>query len=536
MNWEVRTVTAASTEHHSMAPRATFEDTVAKIASHKPDLVVVGNLHGAEVDPKIVGLLASRFNTAFVIHDLWLLTGRCAYTGTCKKYLDGCDASCSCACQHPKMAPEAIAPSWSTKRGVLESSPGLHLWANSEWARKKTEEVLERVGPAGQRPALGMIKFGFELDVFKPRDKAAARDALGLPHDKFIIMSSASSLADPRKGLQHLADALQIADLADVLVTCVGWFGPNEQVPIPGMRAMGYMKDPKQLANLYAAADVFVGPSLEEAFGQVFIEAAACGTPSIGYRVGGKPEAILEGVSGLLVDPVHPAALAEAIETLYADATLRERMGAWGRMWAENDWSMTASAHRMYGVMRRQGLVGKLGLLPRIELSLVHRNPPAPEVVAASVPAWRPISGFDHWEGPYPDRKLGRCRWALGPVAKFELETNQAGPARILITCRNHDRGQRVRLSLRGQYSQEVEVPVQGGSMEDRVLSFRVELQSGRNEIEMHFWHWHPGHRPMALLITGISVIPESGPGAGRTIQLSTSIEAKPGPAAVGSA
>ena len=118
-----------------------------------------------------------------------------------------------------------------------------------------------------------MIKFGFELDVFKPRDKAAARDALGVPHDKFIIMSSASSLADPRKGLQHLADALQIADLPDVLVTCVGWFGPSEQVPIPGMRAMGYMKDPKQLANLYAAADVFVGPSLEEAFGQVFIEA-----------------------------------------------------------------------------------------------------------------------------------------------------------------------------------------------------------------------------------------------------------------------
>src|SRR3970282_1972362 len=102
---------------------------------------------------------------------------------------------------------------------------------------------------------------------------------------------------------------------------------PGDGSPIPGMRAMGYIKDPRRLAMLYSSADVFVGPSLEEAFGQVFIEAAACGTPSIGYPVGGVPEAILDGVSGRIAESVGPGSLAAAIEELYRDARLRRDMG-----------------------------------------------------------------------------------------------------------------------------------------------------------------------------------------------------------------
>jgi glycosyltransferase involved in cell wall biosynthesis/predicted O-methyltransferase YrrM len=533
MGWEVHAVSAASSEHHQMAPKACFESAIDRISSLRPDLVVVGNLHGARVDPKVVSLLAQRWCTAFVTHDLWLLTGRCAYTGTCKKYLEGCDPMCTCACQHPKMEPEAIAPAWETKRRVLDGSPGLKIWANSEWARRKVEEVLDRVGPAGQRPTLGTIKFGLELETFNPTDKAAARDALGLPQDKFIIMSSASSLADPRKGLQHLADALAALELPDVLVICVGWFGKNESVPIPGMRALGYTKDPGQLALIYSAADVFVGPSLEEAFGQVFIEAAACGTPSIGYRVGGVPEAILEHVSGLLVDPVKPEALGAAIETLYGDRVLRERMGAWGRIWAESEWSMTASAHRIFCGLRRQGILDALGLGPKIDLSLNPKPAPAPVVVAPSVPAWRPISGFDHWEGPYPDRKIERCRWAHGPVAKFSLEMGAGGPARVLILCRNHQEGQRVRLCVNHRFADEHAVPADKHSTQDVVLSFRVNLTAGTNEIELHSWRWHQGARPMALLITGISLLREgqtaaAGSANGRAVHLNGAIEVKP--------
>jgi len=517
----VHVVAAASTEHHSSAPRSTAEDTLAKIASFQPDLVIAGNLHGADLDPGILGLIAARFPTAFVFHDLWLLTGRCAYTGGCRKYISGCDATCTCDQSHPVLAPNLVRPTWETKRAVINTAltagpGGLHFWANSDWVLAQVKEALA-APESGLAPALAAaaattpltIKFGFELDVFRPRDKARCREELGLPQDRFIIMSSASSLADTRKGLAHLAGAMELLDLKDAMVVCVGWFAPGEDPPIPGMRAMGYTQDPQRLALLYSAADVFVGPSLEEAFGQVFIEAAACGTPSVGYPIGGKPEAILDGVSGRLTDAVTPASLADAIHELYADRALRENLGRWGRIWAENQWSMNASAHRLYRVLTRQGIAARLNLGPRINLATRPAAAPAPVVVSATLPAWRAVSGFDYWEGPYPDRGLPRCRWALGPVSKFDMEVAGAGPGRLLISVRNYVAGQRVRLvRAGGQVIGEADVPADHSAKSDFVLSFDADFLAGNNRFELHFWAWETaGPRPMALLVTWITAV-----------------------------
>jgi glycosyltransferase involved in cell wall biosynthesis len=493
---------------HEAAPQATFEEMLARIDSFQPELVVVGNLHGANVDAAVLGLLAARYPTAFVIHDLWLLTGRCAYTGGCRRYLEGCDRSCTCDQSHPRLAPDLVRPAWETKRQVLGSAANLHLWANSAWALGMVREVLQDL-PLEGRPPPQVIRFGVDLETFRPRDRAVCREMLGLPQDRFIIMSSASSLADPRKGLKHLAEAMDLLRFEDSLVAGVGWFAQGEAPPIPGMRAMGYMQDPQRLAMLYSAADLFVGPSLEEAFGQVFIEAAACGTPSVGYPIGGKPEAILNGVSGVLTESAAPAALAEAIEALYLDPRWRSDLGRWGRIWAESLWSMTASAHRLHVTMRRQGLLGRLGLGPKLNLALAKRELPEPVVVGASSPGWRAVSGFDYWEGPYPGRNLGRCRWALGPSARFEIDVPADGRYRLLIAGRTYEEGQRVRAVRSGQAIGEAEVAADGGSKTDRVTWFRATLARGTNTIDLHFWKWQMHGRPLAVLVTSIAAIPD---------------------------
>lgn len=508
---DVSVVAAASTEHHHAAPRATFEDTLAQIASHNPDLVVVGNLHGAQLEPATLGLIADHFPTAFVTHDLWLFTGRCAYTGGCTKYLQGCDESCTCDPSHPKLAPELVRPMWEQKRTVISSSRNLYLWANSDWALARANEALKTLDLVAPRSRPHAIKFGIDLDVFRPRDKATCRDLLGLPRDTFIVMSSASSVADPRKGLAHLAEALDRLNLPDALTVCVGWFDSGQPAPIPGMKAMGYMGDPRRLAMLYSAADVFVGPSLEEAFGQVFIEAAACGTPSIGYPTGGVPEAIRDGVSGLVADEMTPAALADAIGTLHMDGALRESMGRWGRMWAEAEWSVAASSHRLFTVMRRQGLMDQFGLVPRLSLTFETRTPPEPVAVAATQPGWRPLSGFDYWEGPYPDRGIERCRWVHGPVARFELAASRPGPAQVLIACRCYEAGQRITLTHAGRRLGELEVPADPTRRQDHILAYEAHLTPGVNTFELHSRKWAAGARPMAILVTSISAIPLAG-------------------------
>jgi glycosyltransferase involved in cell wall biosynthesis len=531
IGYDVSAVAAATTEAHHAAPRTTLDETVRAIAQTRPDLVVIGNLHGADLQPAYLEAVASRFPTVFLLHDLWLLTGRCAYTGGCRQYLQGCDERCTCDPSHPRLAPQLVAPSWRAKRRILDETDVV-VWANSEWARAQAQEALE-AHPTLRSVPVATVRFGLELDVFRPLDKAACRDALGLPQDRFIIMSSASSLADPRKGLRHLADALAILNLPDTLVTCVGWFSESEEKPIPGMRAMGYLNDPRRLAMLYAAADVFVGPSLEEAFGQVYIEAAACGTPSIGYPVDGKPEAICHGVSGLLTASVDPASLAAAIEQLYLDPVRREAMGRWARLWVENEFSMAASAHQLYCVLRQQGFVARLGLLPRHELAVSPAAAPDPIPVPAGNPGWRPLSGFEHWETP-GDKSVPRSRWALGPAARFEVYSRAGGWVSVLITCRCWHEGQRVRLVCAGKVYGEHSLDASKAGKKDTVLRFEVTLAPGANELEMQFWKWSPGPRPMAIFISNISVIGE-GPGPevqipeARTVRLAAEqVERKP--------
>ncbi|MEX2220088.1 MAG: glycosyltransferase [Phycisphaerales bacterium] len=538
---EVHAVAATTPEHHGAgAPRLAREDIASRIASFNPDLVVVGNLHGADVDPAILGLLAARWPTAFVLHDLWLLTGRCAYAGGCRRYLEGCDRLCSCPTGHPALAPDQVRPAWEAKRLALSSAPGLALWANSDWALARAREALGAPG-ALRGPAPVAIRFGFELDTFRPRDKGACRDVLGLPRDRFIIMTSASSVSDPRKGLAHLARAMDLLRLDDALVAAVGWFADGESPPIPGMRAMGYMQDAQRLAMLYAAADLFVGPSLEEAFGQVYIEAAACGTPSVGYPVGGKPEAILDGLSGRLARGATSEALAEAIDELYRQPALRDDMGRWGRLWVENEFSMHASYHRLLTVMKAQGLVGvgrasrlraagtaapRLNLVPKINLPLHPRRVQDPVVVAGTLPAWRAVSGFDHWEGPYPGRKLPRCRWALGPSARFEVDAAHGGAARLLISGRCFEPGQRLKLVQGSQIVGEQDFPPSPptGDARDRVAAFDITLREGANTFDLHFWKWRSGPRAMAVLVTAITCIP------GRRA-VAAQVEPKPAPA-----
>jgi glycosyltransferase involved in cell wall biosynthesis len=513
---DVHTVCCATATEWCNPGNLTRRSILDAIEAHRPDLVVMGNIHGASQSPELLSSISSRVPVALVLHDLWWLTGRCPYTNGCTQYLNGCNEGCSCPQGYPALDGTHVAAAWEAKRkGLLGKN--VYLWGNSRWAIDRAREAFAARG--SRPPPMDVIAFGLEPGTFIPRNRAMCREALGLPQDRFIIMTSATSTDDVRKGLKHLAEALQIAALPDVLVIAAGH---DRGTPaIPDMRMMGYVNDQKQLAMMLSAADIFVGPSLEEAFGQVFIEAAACGTPSAGYAVGGKPEAVLNGVTGLLADRVEPAALAGVITRLYSDPGLRQDMGRWATIWAEGEWSMSRSAGRIAGAMRRQGLWQALGLQNRLTLGFECPEAPREELVAPTWPAWRALNGFDGWEGPYHDRGLPRFRWMHGPRASFELSCERGGPGRVLIHARCNLGGQRIRLSKAGRFLGERTVPGEAGRGREVVLSFDATFHAGSNVFEIEAWKWHPGPRPMALLVTSISAIPHEP-------ERASQVEAKP--------
>jgi glycosyltransferase involved in cell wall biosynthesis len=141
--------------------------------------------------------------------------------------------------------------------------------------------------------------------------------------------------------MQHLVEAAALlrrhAPAARVLIVGDGEeratlerqaaaLGLDDMVLFVGMRT--------DVPALLAAADVYVQPSLFEAFPVSVLEAMAVGLPVVATAVGGVPEMVAHGKSGLLVPPARPDALAAAMVQLLDSAT-RTAMGASGRAWVE---------------------------------------------------------------------------------------------------------------------------------------------------------------------------------------------------------
>ena len=118
--------------------------------------------------------------------------------------------------------------------------------------------------------------------------------------------------------------------------------------PDLNVRFLGDLPD-SELSGVYERADIFAMTSVTldhsvEGFGLVYLEAAAHGLPVVAHRVGGVAEAVVDGVTGLLVPPDRPAQLAAAFESLIHDAALRRRLGEAGRGWAtRNRWHDAAA-------------------------------------------------------------------------------------------------------------------------------------------------------------------------------------------------
>jgi len=121
------------------------------------------------------------------------------------------------------------------------------------------------------------------------------------------------------------------------------------QQPDLTVRFFGNLPD-EELTGIYDGADIFAMTSVNldrsvEGFGLVYLEAAAHGLPVVAHDVGGVSEAVVDGVTGLLVPPNRPVQLAAAFEKLIHDPALRRRLGAAGRDWAmRNCWKESAEA------------------------------------------------------------------------------------------------------------------------------------------------------------------------------------------------
>ncbi len=470
-----------------------------------PDLVIMGNLHAAGGDTPLLAAIAEARPTFWVLHDFWLLTGRCAFTGGCPKYLPGCDAACPTPTEYPALAPELIAPAWAAKRALLAGERAPILLANSASAADFARQAF---APGAGRPPIEEIRLGIPLDIYRPQSRDACRKRFGLPLDRHILLFSAAALTDRRKGGAHLFEAL--AGLKDLRIICcvLGSWDPSIPLPDIDMRSLGYLRDPEDLAAAYGAADVFVAPSLEESFGQVFVEAAACGTPAVGYPVMGVKNAIRDGITGRLAAAVTPAALADAIRELVTRPDLRAAMGAWGRLFVENEFSIEAGYRQLFLALQRLGILSKAEVPRRINFAS-----PQTRRQFLLPAAWEPGEGIGELEGPHLDDGIPtRFHWCIGPESRASLTAEAAGTHLIIIEYQNPFLpGQAATVFLDGQDLGNFSL-ARTSKESARLLCLRAPLTPGAHELRLRFARALPPSatepRRLALMLNDIHLEP----------------------------
>jgi glycosyltransferase involved in cell wall biosynthesis len=125
-----------------------------------------------------------------------------------------------------------------------------------------------------------------------------------------------------------------------------------ERHGLPPIRYSGPLRSAEELAAVYCAADIFVIPSLAEAFGQTAMEAMACGRPVVGFDTGGIPDIVRPGQTGLLAAPGDTAQLADAIAWMMQHRAEREAMGRNARAMVEAQFTLERQARQYVELYR----------------------------------------------------------------------------------------------------------------------------------------------------------------------------------------
>ena len=246
-------------------------------------------------------------------------------------------------------------------RRLLGDAAG--LVTNSRWTADLTREVLDELDLDQSIPRVRVVSLGTDPRVFHPGiDPTAFRRERGLPESRWIVTVARLELY---KGADVVIRALRllVENGCDLRYAIVGQ-GPAQAELEAVARSegiadrvhfLGAVPD-KSLPEAYSLADIYVGMTRQtesevEGFGIALVEAQACGKPVVAGRGGGTADAVRDGETGLLVDPLDPAAVASAVYGLLSDAGRAAAMGGAGRQAVERyyNWDRVIADLRAIG-------------------------------------------------------------------------------------------------------------------------------------------------------------------------------------------
>lgn len=265
-------------------------------------------------------ILASGKKVVWTMHDMWAFTGICHHAGVCKNFQNSCGM-----CHYlVSTSRNDLSHDVFLKKKSTYKNGKITFVACSNWLKS-----LADVSPLTDGQTAIAIPNPIDVKTYAPKDKSDARKKLGLPDDKKIILFAAVKASDKRKGMDYLIEASRIMaeQRKDLFFLISGNGGEELQNQLAASsRVMGFVS-PDEMPNIYNAADAFVTPSLQENLPNTIMEAMACGTPCVGFDIGGIPEMIEHRKNGYVAKYKNARDLSDGLIWTLFDAD-RETLSA----------------------------------------------------------------------------------------------------------------------------------------------------------------------------------------------------------------
>jgi len=245
------------------------------------------------------------------LHDMWAFTGGCHYSDkNCRAFEQSCGR---CPVLGSSKERDLSRRIWDRKRRFFDKVENLTVVGLSRWLADEASKSALFAG----RPVVNLPN-PIDCLVYRPIDRTVARELWGIsPDAKVVAFGAMSATSDPRKGYDLLVDALRHVSVPGLELLVFGasasTAGVGDDLPFR-VHYTGRLHDDVSLVTLYNAADVMVVPSRQENLSNAIMESLACGTPVIGFDIGGNRDMIDHRVNGYLAQAYETQDLAAGIE------------------------------------------------------------------------------------------------------------------------------------------------------------------------------------------------------------------------------
>lgn len=250
----------------------------------------------------------------YFMHDMWPLTGGCHHSFECTKYQIHCE---KCPLLNSKKQYDIAYKLHELKLKRLDKYDNLIAITPSSWLGNcaKSSRLFSS-------KKILIIPNLIDVSVFFPKSKEEIRKRNGWPIDKKIILFAAiSGIDNVYKGWKYLVESFNFIDKTSIEVIVLGSDyndAVSQSLPLK-VRFLGNIKSDCLLAEIYSAADVFVTPSLADNFPNTIVESLSCGTPVVGFNIGGIPDLIIHKHNGYLAQNRSAEDLAIGIKWVLSD-------------------------------------------------------------------------------------------------------------------------------------------------------------------------------------------------------------------------